>query len=382
MEFSIGLVSLLIWLTAVTLASLGIVVLLGNSSKGPRVFFVLSCAVSLWLISHGFYHAANYEAALYFIKGNYFFGGVLAAVFFYFALVFPEGKKQKWWVIPALIISQIILFAIYAYTNSIVYGAEFIGGFQQWAWHYGSLGILFDFFFYLYWGGGLLIIFKKFWHTDKENPKRLQLKAMLIAMIIAISPTSVMNILLPKLGYFSLDWLGAITVLAFISVMAYSIMEYNQMDVKAVAAEVLVLVMVIVLFANIFTEGVLFGLWGRLTIFTVFAFIGVYFIKSILREARQKEELSHLNLKLTDLNLHLEDKVREQTAEIRKAYEVEKKARHDLEALDIAKTDFMLTTQHHLRTPLTIVKAVANMLVGKKEGDVYTKTDTAFIEKL
>ncbi|MFH1188594.1 MAG: histidine kinase N-terminal 7TM domain-containing protein, partial [bacterium] len=64
------------------------------------------------------------------------------------------------------------------------------------------------------------------------------------------------------------------------------------------------------------------------------------------------------------------------------AYAVERKAREDLEALNQAKTDFILTTQHHLRTPLTIVKGVANMFEHKEKGYVLSDTDTAFLGKL
>lgn len=85
---------------------------------------------------------------------------------------------------------------------------------------------------------------------------------------------------------------------------------------------------------------------------------------------------------LKNLNEHLEDKVREQTKEIRKAYEVEKKAGNELKELNKAKTNFILTTQHHLRTPLTIIKGVLATLLERKQGDVYLGTDITFLDKI
>ncbi|MDP2705407.1 MAG: HAMP domain-containing sensor histidine kinase, partial [bacterium] len=50
-------------------------------------------------------------------------------------------------------------------------------------------------------------------------------------------------------------------------------------------------------------------------------------------------------------------------------YEVEKKARIELEELDKAKDQFILTTQHHLRTPLTIVKGFIELSLDEKITD-------------
>ena len=46
---------------------------------------------------------------------------------------------------------------------------------------------------------------------------------------------------------------------------------------------------------------------------------------------------------------------------------MEKKARMELEDLDKAKDQFILTTQHHLRTPLTIIKGFLDTTLTKKE---------------
>ena len=52
----------------------------------------------------------------------------------------------------------------------------------------------------------------------------------------------------------------------------------------------------------------------------------------------------------------MQEKVDEQVLDVRRAYEIEKKARNELEKLNAEKDRFVLSTQHNLRTPLTIVK--------------------------
>jgi hypothetical protein len=364
LELSIQLSSILIWLTALIIISLGFVVLWGNRSLVSKAFAGLMFWSSMWMISHGFFHAAaSQQLASYLVKSNYFFGGVLATAFFFFTLVFPEGKRPKRNVSVLLVLSQLFLLGVYIFTDSIVYRAIFIGGYQHWGWYYGSLSFLFDIFFYIYWGGGIAILFRKYLKEPENSVMKTRLKYMLISMIIAISPTSIANILLPKFGYFWLDWLGVVTILGFAMVTTYSIVKHNQMEIKAVLSEVLVIAMIIFLFVNIFTSGSIFGIAGRIGIFLAFAVIGSYLIKSIVREARQKEELASLNFQLKDFNEHLEKKVEEQTKEIRQSYEVERKARIELEALDKNKDQFILATQHHLRTPLTIIKGYMQSLL-------------------
>ncbi len=78
-------------------------------------------------------------------------------------------------------------------------------------------------------------------------------------------------------------------------------------------------------------------------------------IKGVLRELALRERSEKLALQLQDLNLTLNQKVAEQTVELRTAYEAEKHARMELEKLNDAKDQFIMITQHHLRTPLTSV---------------------------
>ena len=83
---------------------------------------------------------------------------------------------------------------------------------------------------------------------------------------------------------------------------------------------------------------------------------------------------------IQDFNKTLQQKVDEQTKEIKQAYEVEKKgrkleekARKELQRLDKAKDQFLMATQHHLRTPLTSMQGYLDLIFGGTYGKVPAK---------
>lgn len=53
---------------------------------------------------------------------------------------------------------------------------------------------------------------------------------------------------------------------------------------------------------------------------------------------------------------------------LKAAYETEKKARLEMENLDKVKSQFLLTTQHHLRSPLTVIKGHLELLLKNRAG--------------
>jgi len=73
---------------------------------------------------------------------------------------------------------------------------------------------------------------------------------------------------------------------------------------------------------------------------------------------------------LEELSQNLQKEVDKQTKEIRRAYEVEKKAHRELKRLNKAKNQFMLATQHHLRTPLTSMQGYLDLVFGGTYGKV------------
>ncbi|MEI6304643.1 MAG: HAMP domain-containing sensor histidine kinase [Candidatus Taylorbacteria bacterium] len=109
---------------------------------------------------------------------------------------------------------------------------------------------------------------------------------------------------------------------------------------------------------NIFTDYI-FGIYGRIILFIAVTTLCYFLYKSVTNGIKQTAQL-------TTLNSTLAEKVAEQTAEIRKAYELEKHARRDLEKLNETKDQFIMITQHHLRAPVTRIK---NDLAATLSGD-------------
>jgi signal transduction histidine kinase len=150
--------------------------------------------------------------------------------------------------------------------------------------------------------------------------------------------------------------LYSVGYIIFLLGLSYAVIKYNHLDIKAVATGIFTFVLWIfsiikAYFPNNYRDFITNGsLWIALII------VSILLIRGAMREIEQGEELSRFNTKL-------EQKVAEQTKEIRSAYEVERKARIELEALDKNKDQFILVTQHHLRTPLTIIKGYIQSLL-------------------
>jgi signal transduction histidine kinase len=129
----------------------------------------------------------------------------------------------------------------------------------------------------------------------------------------------------------------------------------------------------LVLAVVIFTSSFLIdGKVSELIVVSIFILIvvcGYFFNKSTDKiiqanfiQKKAKEELQELSEKLEDKVNEQTKEIKESYAKIEKAYETEKRAHEQLKRLREVENQFMLSTQHHLRSPLTIIQGYLSMI--------------------
>jgi len=140
------------------------------------------------------------------------------------------------------------------------------------------------------------------------------------------------------------------------------------------------ILIVIFLVASYFVEGK-FSSFMAIAVFSITIIYGYFFNKSTESIIRANFEQKRAADALEELTKHLQQKVDEQTKDIKAAFENEKKVHEELKQCDEAKSQFMIVTQHHLRTPLTSMMGYLDLMLAGTFGKVPPK-QKAILKKL
>jgi signal transduction histidine kinase len=344
---SINLHTILIWLTAIIIGSLSVVMYVGNHKLSTRVFAYTIGIVTVWTACVAFFsQIQDYFLAGLGVRIIFFLGQVVAAGLLYTLIVFPDDERPNAAIPFILGVVLAGFFYLIFFTQAVVVQPIAMPG-AEWAWQSGQFFFLWQAFQFICFITSICILYSKHKKASGQNLRR-NLAYMMTAVVIGTVVPTVFNNILPGFGYFGLTWIGPLTGIVWVSILAYSIGKYHQMNLRIAVTELLTLGMIIVSFANIFLDES-FGTFGRVVTFIAFLVLGLYLIRGALKEVEQREQLK-------ELNDNLQEKVSEQTKEIRASYEVERTARLELESLNEAKDQFIMVTQHHLRTPVTSLK--------------------------
>jgi signal transduction histidine kinase len=374
---SITLPEMIPLLAGVLTLSLGVAVLLQYRTRLGFTMFLFTLSISVWLMGTFMMFASTTDAQSMFWDRFIYIGVVFIPTFIYhFALAFTEQSRPKmlFW---SYIASTFFLFI--SRTNYFTEGLfRYEWGVHMEARLFHHVFLLFFFVVYL---AALKILYDKYQEYKKAKNYEIlkQYRLVFWANILFFTIGSFGYLPAYKIGVYPFAMSSGII---YVMLLSYAMMKYEVFKLKIVASEIFSFGMALFFLVRVFLSGSVEEALVNGAILLLVTFFGVLFIRSISSEIGLRTKLQTTNAQLEDLNENLEAKVAEQTKEIRRAYEVEKKARHELEELDKAKTDFILTTQHHLRTPLTVVKGVADMLIRKQKGDTISDTDQAFIKKL
>ncbi|MCX6724458.1 MAG: ATP-binding protein [Candidatus Staskawiczbacteria bacterium] len=342
------------FITAISSLIFGCFVVLENfKAKTNKLWFLTTFSIALWSFSLGMeISSPNYSSALIWNK-ILNVGAIFIPIFYYhFTILFLEDEKNIREKIILIIGYFFALFFVLSnfFTKFFVKGVPPGAGFNYWI----EVGPLYYLFFglfasYLIWSGFLFIQRRK----GASLIQKRQIDYILLALLFGAGG-GITNFL-PQL--FNVYPFGNYFVVLYVIFISYAALKHHLFNGKVIAAELLtfsiwVLLLIKALLSESLQDFLLNG--GILLIVIVF---GILLIRSAIREVRQREEIEKL------------------AEEIKRAYEVEKKAKEDLESLSTVKNQFLMTIQHHLRTPLTSMRGYADLLLSGTFGKVPKKIE-------
>lgn len=277
-------------------------------------------------------------------------------------------------------ISATSLYIISISTNLIVASVQrsFTGGFD------GTFGVLFPVFgmhfvfvsIYI-----LYLITKAF--IDSRGLEKLQYGYIASGLYGFGFVVGIVNFILPVLGVTSFIPLDSIGSIVFISAISLAILRHHLFNIKVIAVELITFTLWIVILIRTILSETRADMLIQGGLLVVSVVLGIVLIRSVLGEIRQREQIEKLakEIKIAyghvrEVNEHLEERIAEQTRDVRRAYEVEKRARAELEQLNKTKDEFITSTQHNLRTPLTSLKWELESIRKGTAGPVSTELAT------
>ena len=310
-----------------------------NSSN--KTFAIFALTVVVWA-------ASNYlvdkplvnELALFWNRLNFTAAISMAVVLFYFSFVFPyKTVFPLFWKIIYLSVSSVLLLLI-LFSSLGIKNIEFVD--------YGTNAISGPLF---YVGIALTIISIlglfinigfKYKKSDAIGKIRLKylIYGLSLSMIIGLSTNLVLPIITGKYEFSKYAPVSMIFLLGFI---AYAIIKHQLFNIRVIVTEtaagvVILALLVQTLVSQTVTEGFING-----TIFILITYGAYVFIKSVLNDIKQKEQLEKANEQLQ------EDKKR-------------------LMEIDKMKDEFLQMATHELNTPIAVIEGKLSMIMDEDMG--------------
>ncbi|MAZ40949.1 hypothetical protein CL654_02435 [bacterium] len=331
-----------------------------RSKLKSSIFFVLTITgVGIWAIGINFYIQPGVNAlTLFWSDMNYMIAAIFSVAFYFFGYYFGTedkklDKRQAWIVIGSMIV-LIFLILSPGIPRSVITDVTEIAPYAK-AQEFGWAFWYYTVFVFAYFFGGLVWLTKKYF-TASGNVKN-QLKFIVTGTGISIVLGLLTNLVLPAFGVQGNDWMGPVGTLIFVSFIAYAIIRHKLWDFKIVALQFFIALMVVILLLQIFVAEGPVETALKTAIFLVVSGFSFYLVRGLLKEVDLREEMEQLAIKLQTANKRLEQ-------------------------IDIEKSDFVSITSHQLRTPLTVIKGYASMLLEGAFGKIDNKKQTNAIDQI
>lgn len=272
-------------------------------NRTNRAFALLALSAAAWGFGTGLYFLvspANGTQLEFLARANYFSGSSIATAFLCFVLVFGVEDPLSRRVKAVLIFPTVVFFILYAFTDFIVAGRLVLEsgprGFLYGDWHY-----LFDVHMFGYFLGAFIVLVRKY----RTSIGRLRQQILLITLgtYTTFAVASVANIALPHVfSNFRYTAAGPIALIFWLSVVTYAVARHQLFNVRLLALELpIILLWLILLSRTALSQGTSAFVINSI-FFGAVLILGIFFIRSVINEAQQRELIERQEKELVLIN--------------------------------------------------------------------------------
>lgn len=315
----------------------------GRQNKANVWYTLFILTVALWVFGLAlFFQIENEALSILLAKGFYFFALLIAPLFFIFAFLFLSETRPIPIYFKLFAISTIaIAGGLILFGDSVITGVGYENGFKS--VQLNKFGYL---FYNIYFAIFIILAYKELFkkYVKSVEIQKIQLIYIIFGTMFPFVAGMFFNLFLPWFTY-EYIWVGPIFSIFTAATVVYAITKHHLMEIKAVSAEILTFLILLVLFVKIFFAANPAQRLLDIGIFAVILIFSAFLIKSVLNEVKQKEQERQINEHLQRIN-------------------------EELRELDSAKSEFISIAAHQLRTPLTVSKGYVSMILGGDYGKI------------
>ena len=325
---------------------MGIVVYFHDrTSVTNRLFFLMSLSTVFWSLANYFSLNTSPEALLFWVRLVLFFAAPHAVIFLLFVYNFPN---RNLFISKYLfgVILVVLAATMWATVSPFVFSSLDIV--QDRA--IPIVGSLMPLFALVVLGSlvfGLILIIKKY--KEAKDLERTQWKYMLVGVSLSYALLIVTNFLFVVIfGSTYFTKFGPLFMLPAVFGMGYAILRHNLLNVKAIATEILTFAILSISLFEVLRADSLWELILRIGLFGLFFLFGVFLIRSVIGEVKQREELEVLTKQLEGANEKLKE-------------------------LDHLKSEFLSFASHQIKAPIAAIKGFATLIYDGTYGEAPVK---------
>ena len=303
-------------------------------------FTIFAFSLTLWVVFLLLFRHISLQYAPLIMRIVYVIGIIIGVSLWYFSHIFPEKKTFNTWPSKIMLVILLVALGLFMWPNFIV-GKVYLEGTDR-IYDLQPIGyFLFTFLFFWFYGNALIKIRSQL--NNVAGLLKKQSTLLLIGTGTALLFGPLFNIILPSPFFknFNYIYYGPLCTLTIVAAVAFAVAKYQFMNIKALATEMYVIFLLLLLLIDLFLAQTPQQIFFRLAILGTVVLFSYLLIRSILKEINQKEALQAANIRLQEL--------------------------------DHQKNEFLSIAAHQLRTPLSIINGYLELIKDQAFGNQETE---------